>query len=99
MKNKKLRDSAKHQQCTMKVAGVCRDNYETVVLAHVNTEGGCMGGKSPDYSACFACVDCHQWLDRMEGSEEDRLFYTRRAMVRTWGKWLDMDLVSFKGKK
>lgn len=93
MKSNKLRKSAKGQDCTMNVAGICNYNPETVVLAHINTDGAIMGGKSPDYSACFACCDCHAWLDLNKGSEEDRLFYTRRAMVRTWGKWIDMGLV------
>jgi len=52
-----------------------------------------MGGKSDDFSACFGCSSCHEWLDRNKGTEEDRLYYTRRAMVRTWRKWIDLGLI------
>jgi hypothetical protein len=77
----------------MNVAGVCNYRPETVVLCHVNVDGSAMGGKSHDISACFGCSDCHAWLDQNKGSEEDRLFYTRRAMVRTWAKWIDMGVI------
>ncbi len=96
LKSKKLRDSARGQDCTMRVAGTCYNHSSTTVLAHVNTEGGCMGGKSDDYSACFACHDCHQWLDLNLGTEEDRLFYTRRAMVRTWRIWIEEGYICLK---
>lgn len=94
IKNKKLRNSARGRDCTMQVVSVCNDDPETTVLAHVNTDGGCMGGKSDDISAAFCCSACHEWLDRNFGSEEDRLFYTRRAMVRTWQAWIEEGIVS-----
>ncbi len=93
IKSKKLRNSARGQNCTMNVANVCSYNSETVVLAHVNVDGGSIGGKSDDRSACFACYECHTWLDQLKGSTEDVLFYTRRAMVRTMIIWIDMGVV------
>lgn len=93
MKSNKLRNSARGQECTMHVVGVCNYDPDTTVLAHINTDGSIMGGKAPDYSACFCCSDCHAWLDQNKGSEEDRLFYTRRAMVRTWGKWFEQGVI------
>ena len=93
IKSKKLRDSARGRDCTMQVSGVCSYNPDTVVLAHVNTEGGCIGGKSDDISAVFACWECHQWLDRNIGTEEDRLFYTRRALIRTWREWINEGVI------
>jgi len=92
-KSRKLRNSAHNQECTMNVAGVCSYNNETVVLAHINTDGGAIGAKTDDFSACFCCHECHFWLDTNQGSEKDRLFYTRRAMVRTWRVWLEEGLI------
>jgi hypothetical protein len=92
----KLRDSANGMACTMNVAHVCSYNHNTVVLAHINTAGGAMGAKSHDYSACFSCSDCHDWLDKNKGTEEDRLYYTRRALVRTWEIWHSQGLLEFK---
>ncbi len=80
----------------MNVAGVCKYNPTTVILSHVNTEGGAMGAKENDFSACFSCDLCHFWLDNHKGSIEDELFYTRRAMVRTTTIWHQMGLVTFK---
>jgi hypothetical protein len=71
----------------MRVVDVCNYNPETTILAHVNVDGGCMGGKSSDISAMFSCSKCHEWLDSNKGTEEERIFYTRRAMVRTWMHW------------
>ena len=96
LKSQKLRYSAKGKQCTMNVANVCNYDPATVVLAHVNCEGGSIGGKTDDYSACFACCDCHTWLDTNAGSEIDRLFYTRRGMVRTWREWINDELICLK---
>lgn len=85
----KLQRSARGQECMMNVAGICNYNNETTVLAHVNVEGGAIGTKTDDFSAVFACSACHAWLDQYLGDEEERLFYTRRALVRTWRVWID----------
>lgn len=91
-KSKKLRDSARGMDCTMNVHGICSYNNETTVLSHINTEGGCMGGKSDDFSAVFSCAACHSWLDQNIGTELDRLFYTRRALIKTWRVWIENGL-------
>ena len=57
---------------------------------------GKMGGKTHDVSACIACSACHTWLDQYHGTEEERLFYTRRAMVETWLYWISIKLVGIK---
>lgn len=93
LKSNKLRNSARGQKCTMEVVGVCNYSPDTSVLAHINTDGSAMGAKTDDFSACIACSDCHAWLDQNHGTEEDRLFYTRRAMVRTWRNWFEWGLV------
>jgi hypothetical protein len=91
--SKKLRESAKGQECTMQVAGVCNGNPETSVLAHIQVDGGIMGGKTDDISACISCSSCHEWLDQHRGSELDELFYTRRAMIRTHLFWIEKGLL------
>ena len=89
--SKKIRNAARGQDCTMQVCGVCNHNPETTVLAHVNTTGaGSRGAKCHDFSAVFSCYACHYWHDNNMGSQLDRLFYTRRALVRTWEKLIEM---------
>lgn len=89
----RLQRSARGQMCQMNVVDVCNFNTDTTVLAHVQTEGGTMGGKCDDFSAVFACSECHKWLDQYLGDEVDRLHYTRRALVRTWRIWIDERLI------
>jgi len=60
-KRSKIRDSAKMQQCQVRVAGICNHNPETVVLAHRNGAG--MACKASDEDAAYACSACHEWLD------------------------------------
>lgn len=83
IKSKKLTNAARGKECTMQVIPVCNSNPETTISAHVNVEGGKMGGKTDDISAVDCCSDCHTWLDQRMGTEEDILFYTRRALIRT----------------
>lgn len=78
-----LRRSARGQNCTLNVAGVCNYNPETVVLCHLDSEFKGIGKKSPDHFAVYGCHDCHAWLDQHKGSQEDRLFYSLRALGRT----------------
>ena len=96
IKSKKLRDSAKGQECTFNIVGVCNYNPETVVLCHINTEGGKMGGKTDDISAAFGCSDCHFWIDQNQGSEEESLFYKLRALIRTHLIWIEQGLMCIK---
>ena len=99
LKSNKLRQSARDELCTMRIVDVCNSNTETTVLAHINTEGGSMGMKTDDFSACFACSDCHAHFDGHKISQEDRWFYSRRAMVRTWRRWVDTGLISIGKQK
>ena len=88
LKSKKIRNSAKGEACTVQVVGVCNGNPETTVLAHLQFDGGIMGGKENDLSACYACSDCHDFIDRRNGmvnhkEQEHRWLYMGRALART----------------
>ena len=54
--------SAKGEDCTIRIPGVCNFDAATTVLAHRN--GGGMGGKTPDYQGAYACSACHDVYDR-----------------------------------
>lgn len=94
--SEKLRRSANGRDCTMQVANVCNYRTDTTVLAHIQVDGGKMGGKADDFSACFCCADCHAWLDQYIGSEEERLFYSLRAIIRTQRIWVAEGLMVIK---
>ena len=60
----KIRESAKGQNCTVRLVGICNHNPETVVLAHYRMAGTCgMGMKPSDIQAAYACSRCHDASD------------------------------------
>lgn len=97
IRSDKLRQSARGQQCTLQISGVCNHDPETTVLAHLPDESKGMGRKADDICACFACSACHDVLDGRINhwpiTEADREFYMRRALIRTWRKWVEMGLI------
>ncbi len=100
MNSKALRNSARGQDCTLQIAGVCNYNPETTVLAHLPDESHGMGHKADDISAAFACSSCHDCIDgrhTVKLTGEDREFYLRRGQTRTLRHWVDAGLVTVKG--
>lgn len=87
MKSKTIRNSAKGEECTLRIAGVCNYDKDTTVLCHVQTEGGKMGGKEDDEaSAVYGCSACHDAMDgrvRCFEFANNKWFYIARALVRT----------------
>lgn len=62
----KITESAKGQQCQVRIVGVCNGNPATVVWAHANglASGRGMGLKANDLSGAYACQACHDYYDR-----------------------------------
>lgn len=63
MKSSKLRASAKGKECLLRMFPHCEWLSETVVLCHLPTGDGTMGGKGPDHWAVYGCRTCHDILD------------------------------------
>lgn len=87
----KLRQSAKGEQCTLRLVGVCNFNPETTVLAHLGRKRG-MGIKSSDMHGCYACSSCHAveedksdprctWEDRFRALEETQLILIEKGLL------------------
>lgn len=94
--SKKLRNSARGEDCTLNIVGVCSYNPETVSLCHLPDESHGMGRKSDDISAAYGCDMCHAVIDgRVPHIWEDgeKEFYMRRGMVRTWRKAIERGLI------
>jgi len=92
----KLRKAMKGQQCTLNTPFCCYDS-STVVGCHINTEGGKMGGKSDDTSMIAGCRTCHDAIDGRNGvslNSEEILFYTRRALTRTYRLLFDAGVIT-----
>lgn len=100
MKNiisKKIRNSARGEDCCFRIVGICNFDTETTVLCHLSDGAKGMGCKSCDLtSAAYGCSACHDAVDRRAWSQEledNREWYLRRAMVRTWRKLIEQGLV------
>ena len=60
----KITESARGEQCTVRLPGICNRNPETVVLAHYRLAGYCGTGiKPPDFMGAYACSNCHDICD------------------------------------
>jgi len=84
---KKIRESARGQDCAAGVIGICNGNQETTVLAHYGEAGEKgMGLKPDDTSAAYLCSSCHDAMDgRVPGmTQGSREYAWFRAMRRTW---------------
>ena len=76
-----LRKLAKGKPCQVRLPGICNNNPETTVLAHLN--GGGMGMKQPDLLGAWCCSDCHDVVDGrapIKGEFADR--FDRKAYIR-----------------
>lgn len=86
--SKKLRNSARGEECTIN-APMCNGDRDTTVLCHFQFEGGVMGGKESDLSAGYGCSACHDYVDRRAKwggeliSQADYFFYCGRSVIRT----------------
>ena len=96
--SQKLRDSARGQNCTLRLDG-CFPSNDTVVLCHVPGTGQKgMGMKTFDVCAVFGCMNCHQILDGQKKGEWDYKNIVR-ALTETWAVWIELGLISVKGLK
>lgn len=94
IKSKKITQSAKGADCTLRIPGVCNFNPETTVFAHLN--GGGMGTKHSDLHGCYSCSSCHDWLDGRNYGSGERVFRDAeflRAMIETQNKLIEQGLI------
>ena len=83
----KIRQSARGEQCTVRIAGYCNRNPETTVLAHYRLAGYCGTSiKPPDFMGAYACSICHDAVDgriKTDLSEEELRLAHAEGVMRT----------------
>jgi hypothetical protein len=82
--SRKIRESARGEQCSIRYPG-CDGGTDTTVLAHLNSKWKGVGNKSPDIFGVYACHFCHQKLDsgRIPASEQlQALMETQMKLYR-----------------
>lgn len=94
--SRKMRNAARDQECTFQIVGICNYDPATTVFCHLPDESKGTGKKSDDISGADGCSACHAAVDRREWSQEledNREWYLRRAMVRTWRRRIEQGVI------
>jgi len=84
LKSKKITDSAKGEDCQVRLAGICNFDRETTVAAHLG--GGGMGVKVDDIFIAYSCSSCHSAIDgqtRGACSREELKLAHLEGVIRT----------------
>ena len=88
IKTNKIRQSAKGEECTLNIAGVCRYDTETTVLCHIGfNDGTAKRRRGKERNSVYGYVACHDHIDgRTHGCTDfqaNKWWYIARALVRT----------------
>lgn len=93
----KITESARSEECQMRLIGICNHNTETTVFAHYRKGGlGGMGKKPKDLFGAYLCSDCHDLVDGRVKSDLDGDFVDYeflQAVVRTQAKLVAKGLI------
>lgn len=99
----KITESARGEECKVRLPDVCNFNSETTIWAHANglSAGKGKGLKSPDALGTYACSACHDVIDgrvpRPSGmTREDVLLAFCEGHQRSFIKLLEKGLVICK---
>jgi len=93
----KICDSAKDEDCQVRLVNICNFDERTTVFAHLGGAGWAL--KQPDFLGAYCCSSCHDVIDgRVKSSlTKDELkldFYD--AMVRTQLILIEKGLIIIK---
>jgi len=91
VRDKAILKSAKDEDCTLN-SPVCNYDSSTVVFCHLNEQfaGKGLGLKAIDIGF-YGCYCCHKAYD--SGELNDKYFYLLRAVIRTWQRLIEKNLV------
>ena len=96
MASKKIRDSARGEDCSLRL-GMC-SSPETVILAHIGRNRG-IGIKCADYFSVYSCSNCHDIIDGRVNNPHldlDLEYEKLRALEETQGKLINKGLLCIK---
>ena len=92
--SKKIRQSAKNENCTFRIPGVCNHNSETVVFCHAPSPSNGMGTKSDDFWGAYGCSECHSYMDNYRFGQVSTTWM--QAIFETQKKLIDKGLIEIK---
>jgi hypothetical protein len=91
----KLRNSARGQECNIRIPSVCNFNPETTIRAHGGSGAG-WGGKSRDIEGSFCCSACHDAIDgrtRTPFTAIELKLWAKEGAERTREHWEQIGLI------
>lgn len=93
----KITQAARGETCTVRLGGICSHDPSTTVFAHLNGAGWALKMvKNGVDLGCFACADCHAWLDGgyvKTNTRDERDLEHWRATIETFGRLLDKGII------
>ncbi len=92
-RSKKIMSSAKGEDCTLRLTGVCNFNPETTIAAHIGRRRG-MGVKCGDNMIVYSCSACHSEIDSKPRTDyaDDKL----RAIEETQERLIEIGIMVIK---
>ena len=93
----KIRQSARGEECQVRLIGICNGNPETTIFAHLG--GGGMGAKSHDIHGAYCCSACHDVIDNRVKTDLSRAIVALDffdGIIRTQLILLDKKLINVK---
>ena len=90
MKSKKIRDSARGEDCSFRFPGICSFDPDKTVFCHINTKYKGTALKSPDLFGAYGCAECHTALDQSKVKNPQ---WVMDAMIETQYKLLEKGLL------
>lgn len=103
IRSKKLRESARGEDCQLQIHPYCNGNPETVVLCHLPSDGHGIAMKSPDHWAVYGCSACHAVIDSQNPQAVRELGWEEisrcmmRGLYRTQERLIEKGLLMIKG--
>ncbi|MCH8506470.1 MAG: DUF1364 domain-containing protein [Ectothiorhodospiraceae bacterium] len=100
VRSRQLRESARGQDCTIRLPGICSGDPATTILAHPPVGNGGMSSKGSDDDGAFCCDACHSVIDgrvKARIHPEEILECWIRGSQETRAIWRRMGLLSVKG--
>lgn len=92
--------SAKGENCTLSIPGVCNYDPDTVVFCHHNDGTGGSNKFTGPLTGGYGCYSCHQIIDGRDDKtwhKPDIEFFKRRSMIRTINRLIEKGLVKVDG--
>jgi len=88
-----IQKSAKGENCTLRIPGVCTGDQATVVLCHAPYPGR-FGSRKHNWWAAYGCSACHDHIDHRDGYHPLTEFDWMPAIHETQTKLIEKGLMT-----